>query len=91
MHDVRGGRPSGVAISTAATGDGDIDPTLTLTQTRALAENGGRIEVVVATASVNRSCQRCWARTAIDLDFPTTPLATTDNTQVVEVKDSRLG
>jgi len=88
VHDVRGGRPSGVAISTAATGDGDVDREFTWVKTSALAHHCGRIVVVVAAISVHGSRNRHWARTAVDQDFPTTPLATSNDAQVVVVKDS---
>jgi hypothetical protein len=77
-----------VTISTAASGECNVDFVRTLARTRALAHNDGRIVVVVATTSVNRSRNRIRARFAVDLDFPTTPPATTDNAQIVVVKDS---
>ena len=87
VHHLKTGRPTGVTVRTAALGDGYIDVVLTGWHSETLPNNRGRIMVVVILVCVHRSRQRRRARFAVHLHFPTTPLATAYNAQVIVVQD----
>ena len=87
MHDPRRGRPSGVTISPTIPRNSNVDGVFARSHAGTLAHDGGRIMVVVAFICVHRSRQRRSTRFTIHLQFPSTPLTVTNNTEVVVVQD----
>ena len=89
VHDPRGGRPTGVTVRTATSRQRDVHAVLPRRQAETLTHDCARIEVVVIAISVHGSRQRRRAGFAVHLHFPTTPLATAYNAQVIVVQDAR--
>ena len=77
VHDFRGRREPSVTIRTATSCYRDVDLVFACSQARTLAEDRGRIQVVIASLGVHGSRHRYRARLAVHFDFPTTHLAIT--------------